>query len=169
MGAARKPASHRAPRAATARSRAAWLPLAALSDNAKTVRHALGISEPPQARSPHVGGEGTCCVPEHTGAVHAKLAEFALSGALPLQEQQPDIPSAGFHLLCAAAANDARALRDLRSLCLGLSASEVLPGLRLVPQDVAAVAKHLPCVQAKLAAAGDLGSLVEMAQAAAEK
>ncbi len=34
--------------------------------------------------------------------------------------------SSAFHLVCAAAASDARALRDLRSLCNGLPAAELV-------------------------------------------
>ena len=39
-----------------------------------------------------------------------------VAGALAGQQGKPDLPSAAFHLLVAAAAGDARALRDLRCL-----------------------------------------------------
>ena len=37
------------------------------------------------------------------GAVHAKLCSYNLAGALAGQEGKPDLPSAAFHLLVAAA------------------------------------------------------------------
>lgn len=70
------------------------------------------------------------------GMVHARLCEFNLSGALPLLEGKEDIPSAGYHAVCAAAANEPRALRDLRSLCRGLTGDELLPGVRIATKDV---------------------------------
>jgi len=47
------------------------------------------------------------------------------------EEGAADAASAVHHLICAAAAGDARALRDVRSLLRGLSSDEVLPGVAL--------------------------------------
>mgnify|MGYP004190707671 CR=1 FL=1 len=52
-------------------------------------------------------GAATLCV---------QAATLCVAGALAGQQGKPDLPSAAFHLLVAAAAGDARALRDLRCL-----------------------------------------------------
>ena len=96
------------------------------------------------------------------GAVHAKMCEYALVGRLPLQEEKPDVASAGHHLICAAAANDLRALRDLRSLSNGLPGSEALVGVKLRDDDVPVLAAWLPIITHRLASAGDIGSMIEM-------
>ena len=105
--------------------------------------------------------------PNPTAAVHARLCEYNLSGQLPLQGGAPDIPSAGFHLVCAAAGGDVRALRDVRSLAQGLSADVLLPGVSLAAGGEAALEKLLPSLTARLAAAGDVAAMVEVANAAA--
>ena len=46
---------------------------------------------------------------------------------------------------------------------------QVLPGIRLLARDVPKLAKVLPEIRARLAAAGDLSSLVEMAEAATDE
>ena len=71
--------------------------------------------------------------------------------------------SAGHHLVCAAAAGDVRALRDLRSLCQGLSASEVLVGVKMRESDLPLLEPWLKSVTLRLAAAGDIGAMLEMA------
>ena len=96
------------------------------------------------------------------GQVHAKMCEYALVGRLPLQEGVADVASAGYHLVCAAAAQEKRALLDLRSLCRGLPASEVLVGVALRDSDTASLAKWLPQITHRLAAAGDVGSMIDM-------
>ena len=104
--------------------------------------------------------------PNPTAAVHARLCEYNLSGQLPLQGGAPDIPSAGFHLVRAAAGGDVRALRDAR-LAQGLSADVLLPGVSLAAGGEAALEKLLPTLTARLAAAGDVAAMVEVANAAA--
>ncbi|KAL1507972.1 hypothetical protein AB1Y20_007576 [Prymnesium parvum] len=54
------------------------------------------------------------------------------------------------------------------SLCRGLSASEVLPGVCLAKADEAVLKPFLARVNAKLAEVGDLSALVELAQSKAE-
>ena len=103
--------------------------------------------------------------PNPTAAVHARLCEYNLSGQLPLQGGAPDIPSAGFHFVGAAAGGDVRALRDVR-LAQGLSADVLLPGVSLAAGE-AALEKLLPTLTARLAAAGDVAAMVEVANAAA--
>ena len=49
-------------------------------------------------------------------ANHTQAATLCVLGALAGQQGKPDLPSAAFHLLVAAAAGDARSLRDLRCL-----------------------------------------------------
>ena len=62
-----------------------------------------------------------------------------------------------------AAAGDVRALRDLRSLCQGLSASEVLVGVKMRESDLPLLEPWLKSVTLRLAAAGDIGAMLEMA------
>ena len=103
------------------------------------------------------------------GLVHCKLVDYNLSGALPLLEDKPDIASAGFHLVCACAANEPRALRDLRSLARGLASDELLPGVRLEAGDeLDALASWLvPVLTARLALSGDATAMLETANALA--
>ena len=101
--------------------------------------------------------------PAAIGAVHAKMCEYALVGRLPLQEGEADVASAGHHLVCAAAAGHVQSLLDLRSLCRGLPASEVLVGVKMRSTEVEALAQWLPHITARLAAAGDVGAMIERA------
>ena len=97
------------------------------------------------------------------------MCEYSLVGRLPLQEDVADVASAGYHLVCAAAASDARALRDVRALCHGLPASEVLVGVKMRESDVKAMEeKWLHIVTQRLAHTGDVSSMIEMADADAK-
>ena len=69
--------------------------------------------------------------------------------------------------MCAAAAGDKRALTDLRSLARGLPASEVLVGVRLRESEVASLAEWLPKITLRLATAGDVSAMLEVADQAA--
>jgi len=112
------------------------------------------------------GGHGIS--PAAIGGVHAKMCEYALTGRLPLQQDQADVASAAHHLVCAAAGNEARALRDLKALCHGLPASELLVGVKLREVDVPHVQWLLPHLTARLAAGGDVASMVELAATCAD-
>ena len=74
--------------------------------------------------------------------------------------------SAAFHLTVAAAAGEPRALRDLRALLLGLTANEVLFGVKLDAPD-AVPPEQLPLVTTRLAAVGDVSAMAEVAEAEA--
>lgn len=121
---------------------ASVLPLSVFGDDADAARRATGLDDEegftrgaliPEFTGPgkqslnlalHSAPEGPFCARSQKSAlvvsVHAKLAELALSGKQPLQDDVPDVASAGFHLVCAAAANELRALRDMRRCCCSL-------------------------------------------------
>ena len=99
----------------------------------------------------------------NVGLVHARLAEFNLSGKLPLLDGDADVASAAYHLVCAASANEPRALRDLRSLCRGLSADELLPGVRIADEDLEGLSSLVPSLTARLAYSGDATAMLELA------
>lgn len=124
------------------------------------------VASAPAAAQPSDVAIGTAS-PAAIGAVHAKMCEYALVGRLPLQEGAADAASAGHHLVCAAAAGDKRALTDLRSLARGLPASEVLVGVRLRESEVASLAEWLPKITLRLATAGDVSAMLEVADQAA--
>ena len=158
------------------------LSLLGLDDAAACARKANWLPEIPPPKPPRHGAElhpeaavafagsgGTeigRASPLAIGLVHAKLCEYALVGRLPLQEGEADVSSAGHHLVCAAAVGEARALRDMRSLCRGLPASEVLVGVKMREAEVPMIAHLLPALTARLAAAGDVSSMLEMANEA---
>ena len=128
-------------------------------DDGQKARHEAGL--PPPSMDAPAGGVPA---PSAVGLVHAKLVEFNLTGALPLLEGQRDVLSAGFHLVCAAAASEPRALRDLRSLLRGLRADELLPGVSLSGENLEKLgAQYLPRLNARLAAAGDACAMLELA------
>ena len=147
--------------------RASALPLVLLRDgpDADAAREEAGLPQLPPAAPPETDAAREAPA---VGLVHAKLCEFSQSGALPLQDGAPDIPSAGFHLVCAAAASEPRALRDVRALLLGLAADELLAGVRLRDADVGpAAAELLTGVTRRLAAAGEVSAMAEAADASA--
>ena len=123
---------------------------------------ALGAS-PPSSGEGGEGGKGGGPAP--IGLVHAKLAEFNLSGALPLLKDSPDVASAGYHLVCACAANEVKALRDMRALARGMSGDELLPGVRLTAgSQLDQLGEWLvPVLTARLAASGDATAMLETA------
>ena len=130
-------------------------------DDGQVARRQAGLPEAPPLMVAPAGGVPA---PSAVGLVHAKLVEFNLTGALPLLEGQRDVLSAGFHLVCAAAANEPRALRALRSLLRGLSADELMPGVSLSGENLEKLgAQYLPRLNARLAAAGDACAMLELA------
>ena len=130
-------------------------------DDGQAARRQAGLPEAPPSMVAPAGGVPA---PTAVGLVHAKLVEFNLTGALPLLEGQRDVLSAGFHLVCAAAANEPRALRALRSLLRGLSADELMPGVSLSGENLEKLgAQYLPRLNARLAAAGDACAMLELA------
>jgi elongation factor 2 kinase len=150
--------------AATARKEAGLPDLASLeaAESAGVPRCAIGLGAFPKA----VGSSIGTASPKAIGLVHAKMCEYALVGRLPLQEGQADVASAGHHLVCAAAVGEERALLDLRSLARGLPAAELLVGVNMRETDVSLLAPLLPAITARLAATGDVSSMLEMAAAA---
>ncbi|KAL3913738.1 MAG: hypothetical protein SGPRY_007873 [Prymnesium sp.] len=50
------------------------------------------------------------------------------------------------------------------SLCLGLSANELLPGVKLAKEDEPSLSHLLPEITSRLAAAGELSAMVELAE-----
>jgi hypothetical protein len=142
---------------------ASGLPFHLLAEGAEgaVTRREAGLPEDAHTAPPAANPPPTPSV----GLVHARMAELNLSGALPLLEEKPDVPSALFHVVCAASANEPRALRDLRSLCRGLAADELLPGVRLMDSEVSACAAHVPTLTVRLAASGDATAMLETANA----
>lgn len=102
--------------------------------------------------------------------MHARLAELLLAGGTPTQtEGEADVFSAAYHLVCAAAAGEPRALRDLRSMLRGLTGDEVLPGVQLAPlcteEEQSAAAAACAALGPLLASAGDAAALLDFAAA----
>ena len=145
------------------------LKLLAETADAAAGRANLGLPEIDLATPPspaNGGGNGKACgaAAAALGRVHARLCEYAQSGNLPLQEGNADIGSAAFHMVCAAACGEPRALRDLRALAQGISADELLPGMSLPPDEAEAMgAQHLPMLTRRLAAAGDPDAILTVA------
>jgi len=120
----------------------------------------VGASEQREASAP----------PASLGRVHARLAELLLAGGTPTQtEGEADVFSAAYHLVCAAAAGEPRALRDLRSMLRGLTGDEVLPGVQLAPlcteEEQSAAAAACAALGPLLASAGDAAALLDFAEA----
>ena len=138
------------------------LPLTLLSEDAAgcAAREAGGLpAEGMSGVPPPSDGGGAAPI----GLVHARLAEYNLVGSLPLLRDQPDVASAGHHLVCACAANEPRALRDLRALVRGMSADELLPGVCLDSPSDELQAWIVPVLTTRLAHSGDATAMLEAA------
>eukprot|EP00962_Isochrysis_galbana_P007217 scaffold1954_cov113-Isochrysis_galbana.AAC.8 len=143
------------------------------TEEGRQVRRRVGLPEPPSAEPPAADptsqdGSPPSGVPP-IGLVHAKLCELLLSGLTPLQPDGiPDAPSAAHHLLCAAAAGDPRALRDVRSLLCGLSSDELIPGVslsKLNQEQEQRAAALRTLLGPRLAATGDVAEMLALAEA----
>lgn len=54
-------------------------------------------------------------------------------------------------------------------MCLGLSANELLPGVKLAKEDEPSLSPLLPEITSRLAAAGELSAMVELAERRSEE